>query len=169
MTRIGLWGLAMAMTMGCGTDSVQTVNQKGGFVADDVDEDGETYEPAPTAARQGGDTPPASAEPAPTPAEPAPTPARNKADAEFSPGQTEDGGSRLTVTSREEFEFFAGEVEVLRGNTELVVAWDVNSWLRRVMAKPLGLDDVEIGPDDFMHTPSAGFDERQSDFNLMCR
>ena len=50
MTRIGLWGLALAM--GCGTDSVQTVNQKCGFVEDDVDEDGLVIEHEPISTSQ---------------------------------------------------------------------------------------------------------------------
>jgi hypothetical protein len=138
--------------------------------ADDNDEEGDTYEPAPTAARSGdNDEDPPSAEPAPTPAEPAPTAARGKGDTEFDPGDTEGAAHRLTVTSREEFEFYAGEVDIASGSTELVVSWDVTSWLRRVMARPLGLESSDLEEAEMLQGDEPGFDERDGDFNLMCR
>lgn len=91
-------------------------------------------EPAPIAADGGDD------EPAPTPAEPAPTPARGKADQPgIDPGATRGSGAPISVSSRASFEFFVGVVEIERGDTELVITWDVRTWLRELLAEPLGI------------------------------
>jgi hypothetical protein len=45
-----LWILALAM--GCGSDTVQTVNQKGGIVEDDLDDDGPVIDHEPISISQ---------------------------------------------------------------------------------------------------------------------
>ena len=110
---------------------------------DENDEAGEVYEPAPTAADDSGDAP--SAEPAPTAAEPAPTAAREKAtiDQLIVLGEDEDD-AELTVSTRQEFEFYAGIVDVSSEDDTLRIRWDVRVWLRTVLAAPLRFIDREV-------------------------
>lgn len=122
-------------------------------------------EPAPTPAEPGWghsgddfepcDTPGLpSAEPAPTPAEPAPTPARTKEGLPgVDPGDTRDSGAPVSVSSREAYEFYVGVVEILPGDTELVITWDVRPWLRSLLADPLGITVEET--DDIPGAPGA--------------
>jgi hypothetical protein len=135
--------------------------------ADENDEAGRAYEPAPTAA-DGNEDP--SAEPAPTAAEPAPTAAREKAtiDAfEFTDGVEEDAS--LSISTRQEYEFYAGVVELEANDSALVVHWDVRTWLRSVLAEPLGMsaEDIELTSDEFAQEP--GFDGPLESFDLETR
>ena len=124
-------------------------------------------EPAPTTAdgAEGEGMP--SSEPAPTTAEPAPTTARNKGDT-FDPGTTQEGGERLYYSSREAFEFYAGVVTVTAESKELVVTWDVRPWLRLVLSEPLGIPATEL---DIGSTggPSVGFRGATKSFKLVTR
>lgn len=105
--------------------------------------DGDPYEPIP---KDGPGLP--SAEPAPTPAEPAPTPARAKdGEPAFDPGVTSAAGAPVSIASREAYEFYVGVVDVLPGDTELVITWDVRQWLRDLLAEPLGIDVEDTAPD----------------------
>ncbi len=115
--------------------------------------DDETMEPAPTAADE-MDESEGAMEPAPTAAEPAPTPARQTRIVSIELDDDDDDLAYLTLASMQEFEFYAGTVEVGLMDRELVVAWDVRSWLRTVLAEPLGVSEVEtrvepIGPTGF--------------------
>jgi len=132
--------------------------------AADGDGDAESaYEPAPTAA-DGEENPPSS-EPAPTAAEPAPTAAREKTSIdslELDSDTLEE--AELSVSSRQEFDFYAGVVEIGLGDRELLVTWDVRSWLRSVLSEPLGIPDGPTSaPADF---EEPGFDEMQESFEL---
>ncbi len=117
-------------------------------------------EPAPIPADQGDE------EPAPIPAdegaeEPAPIPARQKADTEM-PGVGEAAFEPLYVRSSRAFNFYAGTVEVQPGDSELVVTWDVRTWLRSVLADQLGTQ-----PDEVQETQQQpGFSDVPSDFRL---
>jgi len=137
-------------------------------VADNIDGEGEPVnEPAPTTADgiDGEGTP--SSEPAPTTAEPAPTTARNKGDT-FDPGTTQEGGERLFYSSREAYEFYAGVVTVTAESKELVVTWDVRPWLRLVLSEPLGIPatELDIGT---IGAPSVGFRGATTNFKLVTR
>lgn len=129
--------------------------------ADGNDEAESAYEPAPTAA-DGNDPP--SAEPAPTAAEPAPTAAREKASIDSIELAENEDEARLSVSSRQEFDFYAGVVDVRWGDQELVVAWDVRTWLRSVLAEPLGISPEAALEAERLDEP--GFDEMQGSFEL---
>jgi hypothetical protein len=134
--------------------------------ADENEEAGEAYEPAPTAA-DGNEEAPPSAEPAPTAAEPAPTAAREKATIDqFDLVDENVADASLSITTRQEFEFYAGIVNVVPTDSALVIRWDVRSWLRAVLAEPLGLsqDEIELSADDFAEAP--GFAEERASFDL---
>lgn len=120
-------------------------------------------EPAPTPAEPA----PTPAEPAPTPAEPAPTPARAKAGLPgIDPGHTRNSGAPVSVASREAFEFYVGVVEILPGDTELVITWDVRSWLRSLLADPLGISLEDTG--DVPGVPGS-FQDLDAQFGLIAQ
>jgi len=133
--------------------------------ADENDEAGNAFEPAPTAADGEGDAPPSS-EPAPTAAEPAPTAAREKATIdEFDLVNNSDDDASLSISTRQEFEFYAGIVNVENTDTALVVRWDVRAWLRTVLAEPLGLsEDAVLSDEELVDEP--GFSEIPESFDL---
>ena len=137
-------------------------------VADNIDGEGEPVnEPAPTTADNVDGEGMPSSEPAPTTAEPAPTTARNKGDT-FDPGTTQEGGERLFYSSREAFEFYAGVVTVTPESKELVVTWDIRPWLRLVLSEPLGIPttDLDIGATG---APAVGFRGASTNFELITR
>jgi hypothetical protein len=133
--------------------------------ADENEEAGDAYEPAPTAA-DGNDEPP-SAEPAPTAAEPAPTAAREKATIdEFDLVNENSEDASLSISTRQEFEFYAGIVNVESADSTLVIRWNVRSWLRAVLAAPLGLSQDDIGSDSEAFADEPGFVEERESFDL---
>ncbi len=128
--------------------------------ADEGDE-----EPAPLPADEGDE------EPAPLPAdegegelpsaEPAPLPADGGDDAR---GKSGGATEEVFVSSTRHFEFYAGVVDVRPGSTELVVTWDVRSWLRALLAGPLGLaNETEV------EATEPGFGDVETQFNVRAR
>ena len=165
----GAYGSPTAIAREKGDDEpAPTTAEPAPTVADNIDGEGEPVnEPAPTTADgiDGEGTP--SSEPAPTTAEPAPTTARNKGDT-FDPGTTQEGGERLFYSSREAYEFYAGVVTVTAESKELVVTWDVRPWLRLVLSEPLGIPatELDIGT---IGAPSVGFRGATTNFKLVTR
>ena len=133
--------------------------------ADENDEAGGSIRTSPTAADDSGEPP--SAEPAPTAAEPAPTAAREKAtiDQLIVLGDDEDD-AELTVSTRQEFEFYAGIVDVSSEDDTLRIRWDVRVWLRTVLAAPLGLSDREIELSEEAFVDEPGFSDSPDAFEL---
>jgi hypothetical protein len=128
---------------------------------------------------------PSPSEPAPSPSEPAPSPSDEASNTELPSAErddeTDDGDSRqkpdeegletgdtraegdaLFVRSTRSFEFYAGTVDIIEGDTDMVVTWDVRDWLRDVLAEPLGL--TLIAP--LVDTPQSGFGEAPADFRI---
>lgn len=138
-------------------------------------------EPAPSPADEAGSDP-AAEEPAPSPAEPAPSPARGTAgepapsparargkadDLGFDPGTTRAEGEALFVRSSLAYEFYAGTVDIAAGDHELVVTWDVRSWLRALLSEPLGLP---MPAADVVERPAVpGFQAAPADFRVETR
>ncbi len=125
----------------------------------------EADEPAPIPADD-PDAPP-SAEPAPIPAD-VPGEEREKGDdvLGFDHGSVQTEGDPILVTSGRAFEFYAGVVDVKAGSTELVVMWDVRSWLRALLAEPLGLPAADRVADE---EADSGFSDVPRDFHIRAR
>ena len=68
------------------------------------------------------------------------------------------------MSSRQEFDFYAGVVDIRWGDRELLVSWDVGSWLRFVLAEPLGISAEAILEAERLEEP--GFDGMQGSFEL---
>jgi hypothetical protein len=72
------------------------------------------------------------------------------------------------VRSRQAYNFYAGTVDVQRGDTELLVTWDVRTWLRSVLADQLGIGDG--AQTDYTQTPQQpGFADVPDDFRIDAR
>ncbi|MEE2756935.1 MAG: hypothetical protein VYA30_09750 [Myxococcota bacterium] len=124
--------------------------------AADGEDEGTTLEPAPTAARDDDESDMAS-EAAPTAAEPAPTAARTKkATIEtFEVDSNGEDDATLTISSSQEFEFYAGIADIQASDSTLVIRWDVRQWLRALLSEPLGIDPVDASFTE-LEAPSQG-------------
>ncbi len=61
------------------------------------------------------------------------------------------------------FEFYAGVVEIHRDSRELLVTWDVRSWLREVVVDELNLSNEEAPREP------VGFRPVAAEFSLIAR
>ncbi len=145
-----------------------------------------TDEPAPTPAAEPAPTP--AEEPAPTPAEePAPTAASNtgmQADGEhpggaeswvareddqvrlaFESDASESDEGTLSLVALDNFEFFAGQVDLRPEDKVLVIEWDVSNWLRDLLSRPLNLA-TPTHPFERAEREHPGFDRTTEDFSL---
>ena len=111
---------------------------------------------------------PSPAEPTPSPAEPTPSPAEPSGNDEYKAAPAE-ATEALFVTSSRAFEFYAGEVEVGAEARHLYVSWDVRTWLRALLAQPLGLTSSDASLRDDMSTPSTVFVDTRAEFELSAR
>ena len=111
---------------------------------------------------------PSPAEPTPRPAEPTPRPAEPSGNDEYKAAPAE-ATEALFVTSSRAFEFYAGEVEVGAEARHLYVSWDVRTWLRALLAQPLGLTSSDASLRDDMSTPSTVFVDTRAEFELSAR
>ena len=111
---------------------------------------------------------PSPAEPTPSPAEPTPSPAEPSGHDEYKAAPAE-ATEALFVTSSRAFEFYAGEVEVGAEARHLYVSWDVRTWLRALLAQPLGLTSSDAPLRDDMSTPSTVFVDTRAEFELSAR
>ena len=127
----------------------------------DGDESGSMeFEPAPTAARNGSDE---------SMQEPAPTAARNNKATIESIDSSTNGAANLSVASRRDFEFYAGIVVLAKDDQELLIRWNIQRWLRSVLAEPFGLDDNSEFT-DFTPTETMEFrDDDLATFELSSR
>ena len=144
---------------------------------DGAGSDDEASEPAPTAADGGSEDDGMEFEPAPTAArgdsdgpmqEPAPTAARDKRATIESLNTAEDGEASLFCGNRRDFEFYAGIVELNRDDQMLLIRWNIQNWLRSVLAEPFGLEDsaeyMEFAPMETME-----FQDDMATFELSSR
>jgi len=111
---------------------------------------------------------PSPAEPTPSPAEPTPSPAEPSGNDAYKAAPAE-ATEALFVTSSRAFEFYAGEVEVGAEARHLYVSWDVRTWLRALLAQPLGLASSDAPLRDDMSTPSTVFVDTRAEFELSAR
>jgi len=111
---------------------------------------------------------PSPAEPTPSPAEPTPSPATPSADDAYKSAPTAVAEA-LSITSSRAFEFYAGEVEVGAEARHLYVSWDVRTWLRALLAQPLGLTAADAPLRDDMSSPSTVFADTRAEFELIAR
>ncbi len=151
---------------------------------------GKTDDPTPSPA----DPTPSPADPTPSPADPTPSPADEPDGADGSddaPGMTppnadptpspaEPAGARsktessaqgetIYVTSERAFEFYAGEVEVGPDAHTLFVSWDVRTWLRALLAQPLGLSSSESSVPEHVDPSGSTFVDTRGDFRIIAR
>ncbi|MBM4360944.1 MAG: hypothetical protein FJ096_22825 [Deltaproteobacteria bacterium] len=111
---------------------------------------------------------PSPAEPTPSPAEPTPSPAM-PADDEASKSTSGAPTEAVSITSSRAFEFYAGEVEVGAEARHLYVSWDVRTWLRALLAQPLGLTAADAPLRDEVTSPSTAFADTRAEFELIAR
>ena len=123
----------------------------------------EAEEPTPSPAQPlpSTDEPtPSPAEPSPSTDEPTPSPAPGK------PGD-EDTRELVSVRSSRVFEFHAGQVAVSAASENLVVTWDVRTWLRALLATPLGRPASD--PSTLPTPDQPGFSAETDDFRVIAR
>ena len=106
-----------------------------------------------------GMTPP-NADPTPSPAEPAGARSKTESSAQ---------GETIYVTSERAFEFYAGEVEVGPDAHTLFVSWDVRTWLRALLAQPLGLSSSESSVPEHVDPSGSTFVDTRGDFRIIAR
>ena len=117
--------------------------------------------PSPAEPSPSTDEPtPSPAEPSPSTDEPTPSPARGK------PGD-EDTRELVSVRSSRVFEFHAGQVAVSAASENLVVTWDVRTWLRALLATPLGRPASD--PSTLPTPDQPGFSAETDDFRVIAR
>ncbi|MSP70938.1 MAG: hypothetical protein EXR76_01895 [Myxococcales bacterium] len=122
-----------------------------------------TDEPTPSPAEptpSPAEPTPSPAEPTPSTDEPTPSPARGK------PGD-EDTRELVSVRSSRVFEFHAGQVAVSAASENLVVTWDVRTWLRALLATPLGRPASD--PAALPSPDQPGFSAETDDFRVIAR
>jgi len=140
------------------------------------------------------DPTPSPADPTPSPADPTPSPADEPGDAESrddapamtppnadpTPSPAEPAGTRsktertaqsetIYVTSERAFEFYAGEVEIGPDAHTLFVSWDVRTWLRALLAQPLGLATTESSMPEQVEPSGSAFVDTRGDFRIIAR
>ena len=117
----------------------------------------------PGDADERGDAPgmtPPNADPTPSPAEPAGTRSKTERTAQ---------SETIYVTSERAFEFYAGEVEIGADAHTLFVSWDVRTWLRALLAQPLGLATTESSMPEQVEPSGSAFVDTRGDFRIIAR